>query len=98
MLCSERELGLGRDQAGIMQLRGDYEPGQPLVEALGLDDYRLVLDVTPNRPDLLGQWGVARELAPGGEADLRTPEVPDAPDVTYEVEQGASEVAGAGVT
>ncbi|NIR44282.1 MAG: hypothetical protein GWN51_08095, partial [Gemmatimonadetes bacterium] len=50
----------------IMQMHGEYTPGQPLLEALELDDYRLDVDVTPNRPDLLGHWGVARELAPGG--------------------------------
>jgi phenylalanyl-tRNA synthetase beta chain len=77
MLCSERELGIGRDSAGIMQLHGEFEPGQPLLQALELDDYRLDVDVTPNRPDLLGHWGVARELAPGGEADLRFPDFPD---------------------
>ena len=71
MLCSERELGIGRDAAGIMQLQGLYTPGQSVLEVLALDDYRLDLDVTTNRPDLLGHWGVARELAPGGDADLR---------------------------
>ncbi|HKJ91995.1 MAG TPA: phenylalanine--tRNA ligase subunit beta [Longimicrobiales bacterium] len=76
MLCSERELGLGRDHTGIMELHGDFRPGEPLVGALGLDDVRLVLDVTPNRPDLLSHMGVARELAPGGDADLALPEIP----------------------
>ncbi len=73
MLCSERELNLGRDHEGIMQLNGDYVPGTPLIEALDLDDYRLILDITANRPDLLGHIGVAREAAPGGHADLTRP-------------------------
>ncbi len=76
MLCSERELELGRDQEGIMLLQGEFEPGTPLVEALGLDDHMLVLDITANRPDLLGHYGVAREVAPGGEADLELPAFP----------------------
>ncbi len=76
MLCSERELGLGRSHEGIMELRGAYTPGEPFAAALGLDDVRLVVDVTPNRPDLLSHWGVARELAPGGEAGLRLPPFP----------------------
>ncbi len=77
MLCSERELALGRDHTGIMELRGQFEPGTALIEALGLDDVRLVVDVTPNRPDLLSHLGVARELAPEGVAGLVLPPIPD---------------------
>jgi phenylalanyl-tRNA synthetase beta chain len=63
MLCSARELELGRDHDGILQLHGDYEPGAAFTQAVGLDDIRIVVDVTPNRPDLLSHIGVARELA-----------------------------------
>jgi phenylalanyl-tRNA synthetase beta chain len=76
MLCSERELGLGRDHTGIMELHGRFTPGEPFLEAVGLDDVRLVVDVTPNRPDLLSHYGIARELAPGGERGVRLPEFP----------------------
>lgn len=71
MLCSARELGLGRDHEGILELRGEFTPGQSFIDAVGLDDVRLVVDVTPNRGDLLSHWGVAREVAPGGQRDLR---------------------------
>jgi phenylalanyl-tRNA synthetase beta chain len=71
MLCSARELGLGRDHAGLMTLHGEWAPGESFVEALELGDARLVVDVTANRPDLLSHLGVARELAPGGVADIR---------------------------
>src|SRR5690606_8469913 len=77
MLCSERELELGRDHTGILELHGAFTPGEPFVSAVGLDDVRLEVDVTPNRPDLLSHWGVARELAPGGEAGLRLPAIPE---------------------
>jgi phenylalanyl-tRNA synthetase beta chain len=70
MLCSARELGLGRDHEGIMELHGTFEPGQNFLDAIGLRDVRLVVDVTPNRTDLLSHWGIARELAPQGEASL----------------------------
>lgn len=73
MLCSEREMGLGRDAAGIMRLHGEFSPGASIIDSLDLDDHRLVLEVTPNRPDLLGHFGVAREVAPGGQADLVLP-------------------------
>jgi phenylalanyl-tRNA synthetase beta chain len=98
MLCSERELGIGRDADGIMRMHGEFEPGQPLLEALELDDHRLDIDVTANRPDLLGHWGVARELAPGGEADLRLPEFPGHASVQSSVKQAKTEGATAGVT
>lgn len=75
MLCSARELGLGREHEGILELHGDFTPGAAFVEAVGLDDWRFVLDITANRPDLLSHIGVARELAPGGEAGIVLPPV-----------------------
>ena len=98
MLCSERELGVGRDAAGIMRLHGEFTPGQLLLEALELDDYRLDLDVTANRPDLLGHWGVAREIAPGGEADLRLPDFPGHKRAGYSTDTAVDEGETAGVT
>jgi len=91
MLCSARELGLGEDHDGILELEGEATPGTRLVDALSLGDHRLLLDVTPNRPDLLGHKGVARELAaaygtrfrlpvlPGAELDLPAFTRPDGP-------------------
>ncbi len=63
MLCSARELGLGEDHEGILELTTDAAPGTPLLDVLPLGDVRLVLDVLPNRPDLLSHAGVARELS-----------------------------------
>jgi phenylalanyl-tRNA synthetase beta chain len=63
MLCSARELGLGRDHEGILELHGEFEPGRSFIESIGLDDTRLVVDITPNRADLLSHIGVAREIA-----------------------------------
>ena len=76
MLCSARELGLGDEHEGILELDTEAEPGTPLLEALGLDDERLVLDVSAVRGDLLGHKGVARELAAALEIGFRLPEVP----------------------
>ncbi|HET8654214.1 MAG TPA: phenylalanine--tRNA ligase subunit beta [Longimicrobiaceae bacterium] len=95
MLCSARELGLGRDHTGLMALHGEFQPGTPFVEQLGLDDARLVVDVTPNRPDLLSHVGVARELAPGGVADVRlAPFSPGAPELTLDGAGNEGAVAG----
>jgi phenylalanyl-tRNA synthetase beta chain len=63
MLCSARELALGQEQDGIMELDVDVPPGTPLLEALPLGDMRLVIDVGANRADLLSHLGVAREVA-----------------------------------
>lgn len=78
MLCSARELQLGRDHEGILELHGNFSPGESFVSAVGLDDYRIVVDVTPNRPDLLSHFGVARELSTGGEADIMLAAFPGA--------------------
>ena len=78
MLCSARELGLGQDHAGIWELDTAAAPGTPLLDALPLDDDRLVVDVTPNRPDLLGHKGVARELAFSCGVPFRLPPIPGA--------------------
>jgi phenylalanyl-tRNA synthetase beta chain len=63
MLCSAREIGLGQDQDGIMELDVDVAPGTPLLRALPLGDTRIVIDVGANRPDLLSHLGVARDVA-----------------------------------
>src|SRR5687768_14127112 len=64
MLCSAREIGLGEDQDGILELDSDAAPGTPLLDALpSFSDSRIVVDVGANRPDLLSHLGVAREVA-----------------------------------
>jgi phenylalanyl-tRNA synthetase beta chain len=79
MLCSARELDLGSDHEGILELVTDAPAGTPLLEALPVADTRLVLDVTPNRPDLLGHRGVARELSAAYGLPIKLPEIPGAP-------------------
>lgn len=76
MLCSARELGLGQEHDGILTLDTDAAPGTPLVEVLEAPDERLDVDVTPNRPDLMGHKGVARELAHSYGIPYRLPEIP----------------------
>jgi phenylalanyl-tRNA synthetase beta chain len=64
MLCSAREIGLGEEQDGILELDVDVPPGTPLLDALpSVSDSRIVIDVLANRPDLLSHLGVAREVA-----------------------------------
>ncbi len=75
MLCSEIELKLGDDHSGIMELSPELEPGTPIVEALGLDNVVLDLELTPNRSDCLSILGVAREVSAITGNPLRKPQI-----------------------
>ena len=70
MILSERELQLGQDHTGILVLDEGPEPGTPLADVLPLREDVLELETTPNRPDLLAVYGVAREVAALYELDL----------------------------
>ena len=63
MLCSEKELGLADESAGIMVLPGEFRIGVPIFEALGIKDTIFEIGLTPNRADCLSIIGVAREIA-----------------------------------
>ena len=66
MLCSAKELEVGEDADGIIDLKGDWKVGAPAAEALGANDPTFDVEVTPNRPDWLGVVGIARDLAAKG--------------------------------
>jgi phenylalanyl-tRNA synthetase beta chain len=76
MLCSAKELGLGVDQAGILELQTDAPPGTPFLEAVPIADEQILIDVSANRPDLLCHKGVARELAVSLGATVKLPPIP----------------------
>ena len=71
MLCSSRELQLGDDHSGIIDLPAEARTGAPAAEALGLDDPVIEIKVTPNRADCLGVHGIARDLAAAGLGTLK---------------------------
>jgi phenylalanyl-tRNA synthetase beta chain len=101
MLCSARELGLGRDHEGILELHGEFEPGRPFPQAVGLDDARLAVDVTPNRPDLLSHLGVAREIAAAAGLEARLHAIAAAgplPELALDSAGEPAAAAAAGVT
>jgi len=75
MLCSQIELGLGEDAAGIMVLSPDLPMGVNLGEALGLKDFVLDIGITPNRPDCLCAMGIAREIAALTHQKMRYPSI-----------------------
>jgi phenylalanyl-tRNA synthetase beta chain len=80
MLCSPRELGLGQDHDGLLELETNAPAGTPLLAVLQAGDVRLGIDVLPNRPDLLSHLGIARELSAATGVALREPAIPGAGD------------------
>src|SRR5437773_239303 len=76
MLCSAKELGLGADHAGILELETTAAPGTKFLDALPIADDQIVVDVSANRPDLLCHRGVARELAAVLGGTVKLPEIP----------------------
>ncbi|MEA2159071.1 MAG: phenylalanyl-tRNA synthetase beta chain, partial [Solirubrobacteraceae bacterium] len=74
MILAEDELAIGTDHAGIIVLEQEgLLPGAPLAEVLPISTDVLVLEITPNRPDCLGIYGVAREAHAATGAPLTPP-------------------------
>ncbi|MGI8617473.1 MAG: phenylalanine--tRNA ligase subunit beta [Gemmatimonadaceae bacterium] len=81
MLCSAQELRLAGQQPtgnsqqrvdeGILALEIDASPGASFMETVGAGDTLFVVDVMPNRPDLLSHRGIAREIAAASGIPLR---------------------------
>lgn len=63
MNCSERELGLGNDHAGIMILPEDAPVGMDFTDYMGMSDTVIDCEITPNRPDCLSMTGMAVEVS-----------------------------------
>jgi phenylalanyl-tRNA synthetase beta chain len=62
MILAEDEVGISEEHSEIMVLSNGASPGEPLAEHLPIADEVLELEITPNRPDCLGVYGVAREV------------------------------------
>ena len=71
MLLSAREMGLGEDHSGIIELPDDAPVGVAYAAWAGLDDPIIDISVTPNRGDALAVRGVARDLAAAGLGTLK---------------------------
>ena len=78
MMCSAKELGIGEDHDGIIELSNDANAGDNAVSALE-KIYELDViyegNVLPNHPDYLGILGIARDLYAGGYGELITQEI-----------------------
>ncbi len=73
MILAEDEVAIGTDHAGTMELAEGPAPGTPLIEVLPISTDVLDLEITPNRPDCLGVYGVAREVHAATGAELKAP-------------------------
>ena len=76
MMCSSRELELGDDHSGIIELPADAPVGAAFTAYAGLDDPVFDVNVTPNRQDCMGVRGIARDLAAAGVGTLKPLAVP----------------------
>ncbi|MBS0642756.1 MAG: phenylalanine--tRNA ligase subunit beta [Acetobacteraceae bacterium] len=77
MLLSPREMGLGEDHSGIIELPASAPVGQSYAVYSGMDDPVIEVSVTPNRGDCFSVRGIARDLAAAGIGTLK----PFAPEV-----------------
>jgi phenylalanyl-tRNA synthetase beta chain len=73
MILATDEIALGGDHAGILVLDDGPAPGTPLAEVLPLGTDVLEFEITPNRPDCLAVYGVAREVHAATGAPLAPP-------------------------
>jgi phenylalanyl-tRNA synthetase beta chain len=71
MMCSTRELELGDDHDGIIELADDAPVGAAFADYAGLTDAVIDISVTPNRQDCMGVRGIARDLAAAGLGTLK---------------------------
>lgn len=81
MLCSGRELGMGDDHGGILELAATLTPGADLREALDLDESVLELKLTPNLAHCMSVLGVARDLGALANAKVEEPSFAPVPAV-----------------
>ena len=81
MLLSAKELGLGADHSGILELETAATPGTRFIDAIGIADHQIVIDVPANRPDLLCHKGVARELGASLGASVKLPAIPSSQSI-----------------
>ncbi len=102
MICAEDELGIGTDHAGIIVLDEEVAPGTPAAKYYNIEsDYRLEVELTPNRVDAASHYGVARdvkarqwcEIARGG-LGSEYPEisVPDVSGFSVDRKEGAVKI------
>ena len=104
MICAEDEIGLGNDHSGIMVLPDDVPAGTEASAYFNVEsDFRLEVELTPNRVDAASHYGCARDLKAyqwarilenGNSANVEMPEisVPDVSSFSVDRKDGAVSV------
>jgi phenylalanyl-tRNA synthetase beta chain len=72
MICSDAELKLSEDHNGIRELPADAPIGKDFAAYMGFTDPVIEINLTPNRADAAGVYGIARDLAAGGLGKLKS--------------------------
>jgi phenylalanyl-tRNA synthetase beta chain len=72
MICSDAELKLSDDSDGIRELPGDAPIGTDFAQYMGFTDPVIEINLTPNRADAAGVYGIARDLAAAGLGKLKS--------------------------
>ena len=71
MLCSAEELGMNEKSDGILELDDEAVIGENIAAYIGANDPVIDINITPNRADALGVYGIARDLAAFGMGILK---------------------------
>jgi phenylalanyl-tRNA synthetase beta chain len=71
MMCSAEELHLGEGPEGIIEVDRDAPVGEPYAKWIGLDEILIDIEISPNRGDCLGVYGIARDLSAAGIGKLK---------------------------
>jgi len=79
MLCSARELSLGNEDAGIIEIDEKFAIGTKISEVFGINDAIIEINVTPNRGDCLGVFGIACDLSATKIGTLKNPKISKIP-------------------
>ena len=77
MMCSERELEISDEHEGIIELPSETEVGTLFSDLVGDEKTVFEIAITPNRPDALGIYGIARDLSARGVGKLRIGKIPN---------------------
>ncbi len=77
MLCSAAELGLGEDSEGIVEIDNKFDIGTKITQIYDCGDVVIDVNITPNRGDCLGVYGIARDLSSAGLGTLKEPKIND---------------------
>lgn len=76
MMCSEKELMVGEDHSGIIELPAETKIGQKAADVLNIDPV-IEVSITPNRAECLGVRGIARDLAAAKLGALKPLDIPE---------------------